>query len=238
MFFSKFDKIFLVAAFLIVFSIVMVAAVNVGESQPFHILQQIAVSESDKTSVDEDSDGVIDKAENVFCYEDYNSFENCLSANPVDSGVPSGAIIMWSGNPANIPNGWKLCDGSNGTPDLRGRFIVGYNPSDTSYDSIGDIGGAATVKLTTQQIPAHKHYVDLSTNSTGSHSHSYSRRAGSTTRTGSSNPQVSTTMTENRSTGSAGDHSHTVKGNTNNAGGGQAHENRPPYYTLAFIMKE
>jgi hypothetical protein len=39
--------------------------------------------------------------------------------------MPRGGIIMWSGNIADIPKGWALCDGKNGTPDLRGRFIVG-----------------------------------------------------------------------------------------------------------------
>ena len=58
--------------------------------------------------------------------------------------VPQGAIVMWSGNPSAIPDGWALCDGANGTPDLRGRFIVGYNPSDSDYNSVGNIGGAKT----------------------------------------------------------------------------------------------
>ena len=50
-------------------------------------------------------------------------------------GVPKGGIIKWSGAVADIPGGWALCDGTNGTPDLRNRFIVGagdtYNPNDT-----------------------------------------------------------------------------------------------------------
>jgi hypothetical protein len=41
------------------------------------------------------------------------------------SAVPSGAIVMWSGTVASIPQGWLLCDGQNGTPDLRDRFIKG-----------------------------------------------------------------------------------------------------------------
>ena len=43
--------------------------------------------------------------------------------------VPPGVIVMWSGSFASIPAGWKLCDGSSGTPDLRNRFIVGATPS-------------------------------------------------------------------------------------------------------------
>ncbi len=240
MIFSKFDKL-LVIGFVILLSIVLVAA-NIDTSKPYHTLQQIAigVGASSNLSVDSDNDGIIDLAnssQKVFCNGAYNSFEDCLTAGPVESGVPSGTIVMWSGNPNNIPSGWKICDGTNGTPDLRGRFIVGYNPSNPDYDAIGDIGGAATVALTTAQLPAHSHYVDLTTNTTGAHTHSYTI-GGSTTRTGSSDPQVRTTHSNTANTSSAGSHSHTVKGNTNNTGSGQAHENRPPYYTLAFIMKE
>ena len=55
--------------------------------------------------------------------------------------VPSGVILMWSGTADNIPKGWLLCDGMNGTPNLRDRFIIGaggkYSP--------GATGGAASV---------------------------------------------------------------------------------------------
>lgn len=56
-----------------------------------------------------------------------------------DAKVPAGGIIMWSGAVVDIPSGWALCDGSDGTPDLQNRFVVGagdtYAPDDT--------GGAA-----------------------------------------------------------------------------------------------
>jgi len=41
------------------------------------------------------------------------------------SGIPKGCILMWSGSIATIPSGFALCDGSNGTPDLRNRFVIG-----------------------------------------------------------------------------------------------------------------
>jgi len=56
------------------------------------------------------------------------------------SGIPSGAIIMWSGNQENIPDGWALCDGTNGAPDLRDRFIIGAGKA---YNK-GDTGGSLT----------------------------------------------------------------------------------------------
>lgn len=49
--------------------------------------------------------------------------------------LPIGIIVIWHGSAATIPGGWSLCDGNNGTPDLRDRFIVGsgltYDPADT-----------------------------------------------------------------------------------------------------------
>ena len=58
-------------------------------------------------------------------------------------GIPSGFIGLWSGAADAIPSGWYLCNGSNGTPDLRGRFVVGYSNTDSDYD-VGDTGGAKT----------------------------------------------------------------------------------------------
>ena len=55
------------------------------------------------------------------------------------SGVPNGAIIMWSGTVATIPDGFSLCDGSNGTPDLRNRFVVGAG----STYAVGATGGSS-----------------------------------------------------------------------------------------------
>ena len=82
--------------------------------------------------------------------------------------VPPGAIIMWSGSINDIPVGWALCDGSNGTPDLRDRFIVGaggeYSP--------GNTGGAKSVTLTVAQMPQHNH--SASSSSRGTHTHGIS----------------------------------------------------------------
>ena len=120
--------------------------------------------------------------------------------NIVGSGVPTGGIIMWSG--ASVPGGWSLCDGTNSTPDLRDRFIV----SSGSVYSIGDTGGANSVTLTVDQIPAHTH--TAYTDGTGTPPGGVGRSSGNGT---------------------------TVS--TGSTGGGQSHENRPPYYALAFIMK-
>lgn len=54
--------------------------------------------------------------------------------------VPLGGIIEWSGAIVDIPTGWQLCDGTNGTPDLRGRFIIGAGGS----EAVNEVGGSET----------------------------------------------------------------------------------------------
>ena len=68
----------------------------------------------------------------------------------------TGMIILWSGAADAIPSGFVLCDGNNSTPNLSGRFVVGYDASNGDYD-VNDTGGAENVTLTIAQIPNHKH---------------------------------------------------------------------------------
>ena len=164
--------------------------------------------------------------------------------------MPIGSIIMWSG--ANIPNGWVLCDGSNDTPNLRDRFIVGAG---NNYN-IGALGGTDQVTLTENQMPTHNHTGNTHNNGShkhtgstyagGSHSHNFTADSdfgGNGTIVGlgggnSANKQIQTSSSGSHShalnMANAGEHSHNL--NINNTGGSQAHENRPPYYALAFIM--
>ena len=104
-----------------------------------------------------------------------------------DANVPQGLISMWSGSIVSIPSTWALCNGSNGTPDLRDRFVVGAG---SSY-SVGDTGGVNSVTLTEAQLPSHSHGDgSLATNTTGSHYHSFSdtsSSAGSHGHSGSTN---------------------------------------------------
>ncbi|NIQ10023.1 MAG: hypothetical protein GWO10_09120 [candidate division Zixibacteria bacterium] len=229
-------------------------------------------------------------------------------------GVPSGVIALWSGSTASIPSGWVICDGTNSTPDLRDRFVVGAG---NTY-AVDATGGSNTVTLAEANLPGHTHSVSGTTDSDGAHTHNTSGNTsnsgnhthtlsgntsntgahshnGSTSNTGShkhslqypfgGNPSVrriddntgaafntdnngmnnagahshnfTTSNTGNHShtlSGNAaagGDHSHTVSGTTDSAGAhthtfsttsgstgsGTAHENRPPYYALAYIMK-
>jgi microcystin-dependent protein len=147
------------------------------------------------------------------------------------SAVPVGAIMMWAGAIPDIPDGWALCDGSFDTPDLRSRFVVGYNSAETDYNAIGKTGGAKQVTLTEAQMPEHNH--TGTTNSGGSHTHTYQKSIpgrGYATKA----DDYPHSDYQNANTNSSGSHSHTL--NINDAGGGEAHENRPPYYTIAFIQ--
>lgn len=161
-----------------------------------------------------------------------------IGPNKIDlsASIPSGVIAMWSGSSSNIPSGWLLCNGSNGTPDLRNRFIVGAG---SSY-SVGKTGGSNTVTLTIDQMPSHSHSYRLVAEKNGNHSHSLSDVATpsripynyhSSTMDGGAQSSDST------HTDVGGAHTHSISGSISSAGSGQSHENRPPYYALCFIMK-
>lgn len=176
--------------------------------------------------------------------------------------VPSGVILMWSGSIASIPSGWFLCNGANGTPDLRDRFVVGAGSTYT----VGATGGAATVVLATANLPAHSHSFSGtttdrsaghthsgSTDSHGGHAHTYSDATGQgagsnvgvtyagggsqfTFRTGTTDGGGA--HTHNFTTGGESNgHTHNYSGTTSSVGSGTAHENLPPYFALAYIMK-
>ena len=125
--------------------------------------------------------------------------------------VPIGGIIMWSGAENQIPEGWVLCNGNNGTPDLRGRFVVGAGGN---YRK-GDVGGSDNVALTVSQIPSHSHSYKFTS---ASHSGIFYNDRDTFYFTGNSG--VAKTK------------------ETLSAGSGQVHENRPPYYALCFIMRK
>ena len=165
--------------------------------------------------------------------------------------IPLGAIIMWSGSVASIPVGWSLCNGTNGTPDLRERFVIGAGGDNstvagtTGYNP-GDTGGANTVTLDTTQIPAHNHpATSTSTTTITGGSGTFLTGASlslSTGNNGSQGPASSVVTggsisTSNGSVTTSASTTTTTTTTTSNTGGGLAHENRPPYYALAFIMR-
>lgn len=125
-----------------------------------------------------------------------------------DDPIPTGVIVMWSGTLANIPEGWLLCDGTYGTPNLQDKFIYGV----TSGQNPGGTGGAAS--------SSHEHSVDIPAFSTGGPSSVYTRvyeiggqHVASNTHTHSADPNAFTSASAPVST-------------------------IPPYFKLAFIMKQ
>lgn len=141
------------------------------------------------------------------------------------------ALPFWGAVNA-IPEGWQLCDGSNGTPDLRGMFVAGYDPAETDQNAIGKKGGSHKHTLTEAEMPAHKH--GGTTSSTGGHRHSYDVYPAASRGEAKSDGfwRVSDTP-DTKQTSWEGTHSHSLY--LNNTGGGEPHENRPKYYTMAWI---
>ncbi|MGV0919713.1 phage baseplate protein [Empedobacter falsenii] len=154
--------------------------------------------------------------------------------------MPVGCIVLdYYGRIEDIPSGYVLCNGENGTPDLRDMFIVGYNPDNPDYNAIGKTGGKKEVTLTVNQMPKHKH--SGSTSSDGNHYHQGLQVQGSNADNGDPGQFVNTSNSQNNGlqnnagkTSDAGAHTHTFE--TNEVGENQAHENRPPFFVLAKIM--
>lgn len=149
--------------------------------------------------------------------------------NDVASGaiMPIGAIIIWSGSPNAIPDGWKLCDGTNNTPDLRGKFVVGNSPGDNLFGVIGQTGGAKGATLTGDNLPNHTHELD---DPGHTHAVKYSKKHSDGGRTtGNPDSNNDSKLTEKSFTGI------TVK-----PSGGKDNPDPvsilPPYYTLCYIM--
>ncbi len=147
-------------------------------------------------------------------------------------GEPIGTIKMWPS--AELPANYLMCDGGtipsgdeydelrrvlgkSTTPDLKGRFVVGYDPADgnndsnqdTNYTRIGNAGGERKHTLTVAEMPSHSHTYNKVTDD---HVNGGKLR-GETNSFGLEDTQTTT------------------------VGGGQSHENRPPYYVLAYIIK-
>ena len=212
--------------------------------------------------------------------QDPSSSADAATKSYVDTSIPVGGIIMWSGTTGTtLPSNWKLCDGSTHgsitTPDLRGRFVLS---SATQTSANGGIelaggltartvdasGGKETVALEVTHMPAHKHDVSAKTGDVngatdGEHGHPisvsnpggqsvnryYSPGGASGTHLAlstNSSAEITYTATANSISYSGSAltgtrHNHTITVTETSKGGGTAHENMPPFYVLAFIMR-
>jgi hypothetical protein len=170
-------------------------------------------------------------------------------AATVAQAVPTGAILMWSGSIATIPTGWLICDGTNGTPDLRSRFIVGagstyaVNATGGSNDAIvvahthtGTTGAMSANATHSHGItdPSHQHSPDSPA------TFFYTNNAGSSYQgpgpAGFGGTFTTAPATTGISVNSANtDHTHNFTSNSTGSSGTNA--NLPPYLALAYIMK-
>lgn len=145
------------------------------------------------------------------------------------ANIPRGLIAMWNG--VSVPEGWALCNGQIvedlQTPDLSGKFIVGWSSGNEDYNLIGNTGGQEKVTLSTQEIPSHVHnfadayFIEAHSDLVGANGTQWiGNNLSGSNKTDRDNSYVC-----------LWDH------DTRAAGGGQPHENRPPYYVLAYIIK-
>lgn len=141
----------------------------------------------------------------------------------ITTAIPSGVITMWSGSIGGVPSGWYLCDGTNGTPDLRNRFIVGAG----STYSVGGTGGSADAI-----VVSHTHTATSVVTDPG-HSHTVPliRFAGTTGSQIDGAKDSGSTATTSNTTGI------TVATTVASSGSSGTNANLPPYYALAYIMK-
>lgn len=146
--------------------------------------------------------------------EHFQASNTCV--DPTVSPFPTGMIIIWNGSESNVPIGWGLCNGQNGTPDLRGRFVLGFNPADgitgRSKNRLTDVAGEERVTLSLGQMPKHQHWY--------TEGGEYRVCSGCQEHEVGDNPWDRLWWQ-----------------NTTEVGNNESHNNMPPYYVLAYIIK-
>lgn len=144
----------------------------------------------------------------------------------VNAAIPKGVIVMWSGSAANVPAGWALCDGQDGRPDLRGRFILGAGtPSNADLAKQFSDAGVALAEHNAGGEVRHT----LSVDEMPSHSHSMTLYGADLNASWDNDNYFYTTFAKysgNKNTPG-----------TSSAGGGKPHNNMPPFFTLCYIIK-
>ena len=154
-----------------------------------------------------------------------NTTQLATTAFALANGIPSGAIVMWSGSIASIPSGWSLCNGSSGTPDLRDRFIVGAG----STYAVAATGGSADAIVVTHTHtatvtdPGHTHVTNPNPAYVGS-------AQGGHNGGGAQNPDGYPALSINSATTG-------ISVTNTSTGSSGTNANLPPYYALAYIMK-
>jgi len=145
-----------------------------------------------------------------------------------DQIVPIGSIIMWSGSIASIPTNWALCNGTNGTPNLTNRFVVGANVDDAGVANTNITGSNTQTGGTKDAIVvSHSHGI---TDNGHVHGGVVTGSASSASAGGGFGTVVKTLATGNTSNATTGI-------TINSQGSDGTNQNLPPYYALAYIMR-
>jgi len=162
----------------------------------------------------------------------YDNLYGIIGTQPATGAtIPAGLIAMWSGSIGSIPSGWYLCDGSNGTPNLTDKFIIGAG----STYAVNGTGGVSSVTLTTSNMPAHTH---TATVTDPTHSHVIATPVTGLTSGGSSGWQGTNTGNSYTTSSSSTNAASTGISVTNASNGsGTSFSILNPYYALAFIQK-
>lgn len=150
----------------------------------------------------------------------------------VGTTIPTGLISLWYGDIGSVPSGWYLCDGANGTPDLRDRFVVGAG----STYAVAATGGNATNTLITANLPDHVHTGTTGNNTSIAHTHSTGAFLGNFTYAGGGSTAGSAGSGTTGST-EPPSHTHTFSTSTTVNAASTPISNIPPYYALAYVMK-
>lgn len=159
-----------------------------------------------------------------------NTTQIATTAFVLANGIPSGAIILWSGSIGSIPSGWLLCNGTSGTPDLRDRFVVGAG----STYAVAATGGSANATL-----PSHTH--TFTGAALGNHNHTLTtnrtQKSGNNTPFMLSDPNVGENLDGSAAFNTNSVSAGTPSGTNSTEGSSATNANLPPYYALAYIMK-
>lgn len=130
-----------------IFSIIIIILLNIC----IHVLRKTTISEYMTNIYDSQAIQLAASIFNTNNMEVTNGNFNTLTVYGNVNTLPRGLIIAWAGD--LMPAGWTLCDGTNGTPDLRNVFIIGAG---NKY-SIGDKGGSANINININNMPSHSH---------------------------------------------------------------------------------
>ena len=160
------------------------------------------------------------------------------------SSPPIGGVMAWCKNITGVPTlpgGWVECNGqtlSDTNSPLNGQVIPNLNGSNyflRGDTASGTTGGEAAHVLTTNELPSHTHSAGSLVTATNTHYHSYSTKNATVNATGGALPNIwAGTASANSGNNS---HIHDITGSVDASGGGAAHENRPPFYSVVWIMR-